>query len=688
LPKIGWLESVAGIPAKIRSHGRFQRGKGVRVLGETANHDYDYAMKQQIAPYGSWDSPITSDLIVAGSVGLTEIALDGKTIYWREDRPTENGRSVIVRWSPDGRIEDVTPPDFSARSRVHEYGGGSFTVVNGEVYFVNFADQRLYHQKPDDAPQPITPEALLRYGDAVPDGRGHLICVREDHTGAGEPANTLVSLDMSGGEDSQTLAAGGDFYSSPRLDPTGHRLAWLTWNHPNMPWDGTELWVAEVRRDGSLKNVTRVVGGAEESIFQPAWSPDGVLHFVSDRTGWWNLYRWRDGRIESLHEMAAEFGLPQWQLGMSTYGFESADTILCVYQQAGVSHLARLNTTDGRLTPLESDYTTIDSIHVGSDFAVFRGSSATWPTSIVRLDLATHAQIPLRQATEIAIESGYLSLPEAIEFPTSGGLTAHAFYYPPHNQDYAAPAGERPPLLTLSHGGPTSATTTSLNWGIQYWTSRGIGVLDVNYGGSTGYGRAYRQRLAGQWGIVDVHDCVNGARYLVEQGRVDGRRLAIRGGSAGGYTTLCALTFHDLFGAGASYFGVSDVEALAKETHKFESRYLDSLIGTYPAEKARYIERSPIHFVDQINAALILFQGLEDRVVPASQAEKMYKAVRAKGLPVAYLPFPGEYHGFRQAENIKRSLDAELYFYSKVFRFELPTPVEPVSIENLPDGSL
>ncbi|HIC94777.1 MAG TPA: S9 family peptidase, partial [Anaerolineae bacterium] len=465
----------------------------------------------------------------------------------------------------------------------------------------------------------------------------------------------------------------------------GTRLAWLTWNHPNMPWDGTELWVAKLRADGSLGRAGRVAGGPRESIFQPEWSPDGILHFVSDRTGWWNLYRWRDGRVEPLTEMEAEFGRPQWVFGMSTYAFESAGRIICAYTRQGTWHLASLDTATRRLEPIETPYTEIAYVRAAPGRAVFLAGSPTEPASIVQLDLATGRIEVLRRSSETAIDPGYLSSPQAIEFPTEGGLTAYAFFYPPRNRDYVAPPDERPPLLVMSHGGPTSAASTTLNLEIQYWTSRGIAVLDVNYGGSTGYGRAYRERLEGRWGIVDVDDCVNGARYLVERGLVDGQRLAIRGGSAGGYTTLCALTFRDVFKAGASYFGVSDLEALTKETHKFESHYLDRLVGPYPERRDLYRDRSPIHFAHRLSCPVIFFQGLEDKVVPPSQAELMVQALRAKGLPVAYVTFEGEQHGLRRAESIKRALDAELYFYARIFGFEPADPVEPVPIENLDD---
>jgi len=639
----------------------------------------------QVAPYGSWKSPITSELIVSETTKLGEIALDGEDVYWSETRPTEQGRTVIVRWTPDGKTADVTPPSFNVRTRVHEYGGGAFAISDGTIYFANFDDQRLYRQEPHLEPQAMTPLGEKRYADfAVDKVRNRLICIQEDHgRGGHDPINALVILGLSGDEEEQLLVSGNDFYSSPRISPDGSRLAWITWNHPNLPWDGSELWVSELAEDGTIGKTRQVAGGENESIFQPEWSPDGILYFISDRTGWWNLYRYYQESVEPVCVMKAEFGRPQWVFNMSTYAFDSAERIVCSYSRDGTWQLATLDCSTGELVDVQTLYSEVWNVRGTKGKVTFCAGSPTQPSSVVRLDLSDRRPHILRRSTLLEIDASYLSIPEAIEFPTERGNTAHAFYYPPKNRDYQPPAGVRPPLLVKSHGGPTGATSTTLAWEIQYWTSRGIAVLDVNYGGSTGYGRVYRERLNGLWGVVDVEDCVNGAQYLVQQGRVDGNRLAIRGGSAGGYTTLCALTFYDVFKAGASYYGISDLEALARETHKFEARYLDRLIGPYPQRRDIYEKRSPIHFPHRLSCPLILFQGLEDEVVPPNQAEMMVEALEAKGLPVAYVPFEGEQHGFRRAQTIKRTLDAELYFYSRVFGFELAEPVEPVEIRNL-----
>ena len=642
-----------------------------------------------VAPYGSWKSPVTSDLIVSATVGLGQIALDGADTYWIELRPAEGGRNCVVRRTPDGNVSDVTPQGFNARTRVHEYGGGDFAVRGGTVYFSNFTDQRVYRQAgAAGAPQPLTPEGKLRYSDLILDAAGgRLYAVREDHTEEGrEAVNAVVVLDAEGpNEDGgRVVVSGNDFYSSPRLSPSGRRLAWLTWSHPNMPWDGSELWVGELNADGTLGASRRVAGGAEESVFQPEWSPGGTLYFVSDRNNWWNIYRLNEGgETEPVYEAEAEFGLPQWLFAMSTYAFASDDAIVCAYARRGDWSLGLLDTRGKTLSRVELPYTDVTYVRADATRAVFRAGSPTMRAAVVELDLKTRGATVLRRASETAVDPAYLSAPRAVEFPTEGGRTAHAFYYPPRNADFAAPEGERPPLLVKCHGGPTSAAASTLRLETQYWTSRGIAVLDVNYGGSTGYGREYRQRLNGEWGVVDVDDCVNGAKFLIEQGEVDPARCVITGGSAGGYTTLNALTFRDTFRAGASHFGVSDLTVFVGDTHKFESRYLERLIGPYPERKDLYYERSSINFTERLSCPVIFFQGLEDKIVPPNQAELMVEALRKKRLPVAYVAFPGEQHGFRKAENIKRALDGEIYFYSRVFGFPLADEVEPVEIENL-----
>jgi dipeptidyl aminopeptidase/acylaminoacyl peptidase len=602
------------------------------------------------APYGSWKSPISSDLIVAQSIGLSEVRLDRGEVYWLESRPQERGRAVVVR---AGR--DLTPPPFNVRTRVHEYGGGAWTLADGVLYFSHDADGRLYRLDPGASdPAPLTPEGAFRYGDGIVDPHGRWIGVREDHTAGGEPVNEIVAVDGAG---VHVLAQGHDFFSSPKLSRDG-RLAYLAWDHPNMPWDGTTLFL-----DGAP-----IAGGPAESIFQPEWSPDGsALFFVSDRTGWWNLYRYdvASAATRAIAPMDAEFGLPQWVLGMYTYDFAGPERIVCSYIRNGVGRLAAIDLTTGAFTPIETPYTDISSLRAHGDRVVFRGAAAALPGSIVQLDLATGSTEVLKKTTTVADDpdlARYFTGVEPLDYP-SEDRTAHALHYPAFNPDYEAPAGETPPLLVKCHGGPTAAASSALDLRIQYWTSRGISVLDVNYGGSTGYGRAYRQLLNGAWGIVDVDDCVNGARFLAVRGLADPARSVITGGSAGGYTTLAALTFRDYFRGGASHYGVSDLAVLARDTHKFESRYMGTLVGT------AFTERSPIAHAGRLNVPVIFFQGDEDMVVPPNQTEMMVDALRAEGTPVGYLLFSGEQHGFRQAANIKRALDAELLFYAvNVFR--------------------
>jgi dipeptidyl aminopeptidase/acylaminoacyl peptidase len=641
-------------------------------------------MNKTIAAYGSWKSPITAEFITAKMIGFGQHCIDGEDIYWSEMRPLEEGRYVIMRRTSTGNTTDCTPPDFNARTTVHEYGGGAFTVHKGIIYFCNFTDQHLYRQSINGVPELLTPGAGYRYADLVVDERrNRIICIREDHTGAGEAVNTIVSVDLHGNDNGTILVEGNNFYSYARLSPDGNKLAWQTWNHPNMPWDGCELWVADVLDDGTLQNADLVTGSASESIFQPAWSPDGILHFVAEPTGWWNLYRWKDGKIEALHPMEAEFGYPQWAFGMSTYAFVSVNKILCSYTQDGLWFLALLETDTKKFTPIESTYTDIAFPRAGNNFGIFFAGSPSQPDSLIRINTETLQMETIKQAFEVTVDTDYLSQAKSISFPTTGGKSAHAIYYAPQNKDYAAPENERPPLMVISHGGPTGATGTTLKYGIQYWTSRGFAVVDVNYGGSTGYGREYRQHLNGNWGIVDVDDCCNAALYLVKEGLADPNRLAIRGGSAGGYTTLACLAFKDVFKAGASHFGLSELEIFVKDTHKFESRYLFSLVGPYPERKDLYYERSPINYIQNFNCPLILFQGDEDKIVPPNQSQLMFEAVRAKEIPVAYVLFAGEQHGFRKSDSIKRALEGELYFYSKIFKFEVADKVEPVQIENL-----
>jgi dipeptidyl aminopeptidase/acylaminoacyl peptidase len=634
-------------------------------------------MPQSIAPYGTWVSPLGAATVAAAGLRLSAVAVDGDNIYWLEGRPTEGGRNALVMRSPDGRTEDVTPRDMNVRTRVHEYGGGAYAVADGVVYFANFQDQRVYRtgaelQASGVAPEPVTPAGEFFYADfAIDRQRQQLICVREDHSRQGEPVNTLVRIPLTGEPSAgEVVAEGYDFYSTPRLSPDGTRLAWIAWRHPQMPWDGTELWVADLTPDGTLTNPRHIAGSATESIYQPGWSPDGVLYFVSDLDGWWKLYRARGDSIEVVVRnpaAAAEFGRPQWVFGTATWAFADPDRIIAAFTRGGRWHLATVHVHTGLLTEVPAGVAPLEWIAATAQHVVLVAGSHERPDVVVRFDLTRFYVEELRRASIVELDAGFISTPEPIEFSTEHGRTAHAFYYAPRNKNFVAPRGDRPPLIVISHGGPTTAAKTTFDLAIQFWTSRGFAVADVNYGGSSGYGRDYRERLKGEWGVVDVADIIHVAQHLVTQGMVDVRKLIVRGGSAGGYTTLAALTFYPgVFAVGASYYGISDVEVLARDTHKFEARYLDTLIGPYPAMKDVYHARSPIHHVDRLACALILFQGLEDKVVPPNQSQMMADAVRAKGLPVEYLTFEGEQHGFRRADTIVRALEAELAFYQRV----------------------
>ncbi len=654
-------------------------------------------------PFGSWPSPISAAMVATQGLRLGSVRLDGDDIYWLEGRPSESGRSVLVRRTPDGRCRDITPAPLNVRTRVHEYGGGACLVSEGVVYFVNFSDQRIYRVSASEpgSPMPLTPEGRWFYADAVSDLlRRRLICVREDHSAEGaEPVTTLVGIATDGVECTagDVLASGYDFYSTPRLSLGATHMSWLCWRHPSMPWDETEVWVADLTVTGALANARHVAGGAGESISQPGWLPDGSLCFASDRDGWWRLYRWREGEavtpILSSPPAGAEFGRPEWVFGTATWAAATGNLLVTSFTRGGRWYLGTIDLALRTLRELPVPLEPLEWLTSTATHAVLVAASPIVADALVRVDLGSGQVEMLRRsapdgAAGGALGPGTCSVPDAIEFPTGDGGTAHAFYYAPRLEGCSGPAGERPPLIVIGHGGPTTATRDTLDLRIQFWTSRGFAVADVNYRGSSGYGREYRRLLRSRWGIADVEDMIGVARFLSADGRVNPRRLIIRGGSAGGYTTLAALTCHpEVFQAGASYYGISDLEVLARDTHKFESRYLDSLVGPYPERRDLYRARSPIHFVDRLACALILFQGLEDQVVPPNQSEMMADAVRRKGLPVAYLVFDGEQHGFRRADTIVRCLESELYFYGAVFGFGMADPIEPPLIDNLPERS-
>jgi dipeptidyl aminopeptidase/acylaminoacyl peptidase len=643
-------------------------------------------MTKIIAPYGAWVSPVSVELMTEAAIGLRGLSVDGQDLYWLEARPSENGRTVLCRRRADGEIEHLTPPPFNVGSRVHEYGGGAYAVAVGVVVVSERADGSVWLIEAGAAPRRIeTPEGC-RYADFEFDlPRRRVLAVREDHRSRPptdpKAAIVVLPLDPDGAE--TILVEGPDFLSSPRVAPGGEGLAWIAWDHPGMPWETTRLFVADVTKDGAVETPRLAAGETPEAIVQPEWSANGTLYFCSDRTGWWNLYALRGTAIEALAPVDAEIGGPHWVFRQRYYDFLTDGRIVAAIVRDGIRTAVLI--ADGKIAPLG-----IGQVHdcpraLGDGLTYIATPPAAPPSICLSPKVDGGAPLVIRRAAPAVLPEETISLGEPVDFATRGG-TGHAFWYPPKNRDYKGPTGELPPLVVLSHGGPTSMTTNSFSLNIQWWTSRGFGVVDVNYGGSTGYGRAYRERLYGQWGVVDVEDCAAAANHLVERGFADAARLVIRGGSAGGFTTLAALTSLNLFKAGASFYGVGDLMLLAKDTHKFESRYLDQLIGPLPQARALYDERSPVHHIDRLSCPVIFFQGEDDKTVPPNQAQTMVEAIAARGLPVAYYSFAGEGHGFRKAETLRRALELELDFYGRVFGFTAPGLNERVAIANMPSS--
>ena len=641
----------------------------------------------KFVPFGAWESPISASEIAAGGTSLQALSASGDSVYLIESRPSEMGRQVLLRLPSRGDFSECTPSNFNTRTRVHEYGGGEYWAHEGVIFAVSFSDQRVYRIDDEESePVAITPRSeianSLRYANGTVSSDGSTIyCVQENHLDPEHILNQIVCFPSDGSIDPRVIFSGTDFVSSPKISPDGLTLTWLSWDHPNMPWDGTQLHMAQINSDGGLSNRKLIAGGSEESITQPTWSPDGVLHFISDRSGWWNLYFFENEEITRLVELDADFAGPDWQFGFSSYDFMADSSVICTYKDRDRDILIKVGREDSVPEKIQNDYSSISDVSVLNDVIYFIGSSPVVPAELVSISLAENTINTLRQSREATIDASFISEAEFIEFDTTESAKSFALFYPPKHAHSQGAPDEKPPLLVMSHGGPTSATSTSYNLAIQYWTSRGIAVVDVNYRGSSGFGRAYRNALRNQWGVFDTADCIAAARFLEQRGDVDGSRMAIRGGSAGGYTTLCALTFHDVFQAGASYYGVADAEILATETHKFESRYLDQLMGPYPAARDVYVSRSPIHYADQIRAAVIVFQGLEDQIVPPAQAELMVDGLVQNKLPHVYMTFRGEQHGFRQAANIIKTLESELSFYGQILGFS-PPGISPIEIVN------
>lgn len=644
---------------------------------------------RHIAAHGSWRSPIDAQLVTAAQNRLGQLVPAGRRLLLLEGRPDEGGRVTLLELDPGSPESptELTPAPISVRTRVHEYGGACVAARDDLVVYVDDRDQRLYRRRRGAKAAAISPAAdgRLRLAEPLIDQhRRRIVAVAESHRGNGEPVNRLVALPLGGGEP-LTLDEGHAFYAYPRLSPDGRRLAWIVWNHPDMPWDATRLMLAELDPEGRPGSVHCIAGAAgDEAVLQPEFLPDGRLCWLSDKTGFWNLWT-ADGHAP-LVPLAKDMGGPLWQLGSRWWApIDAASALGCITEK-GFEQLALLDLESGTAEPLDLPFAAFGELQVVGRTAYCRAAAIDRPAAVIAIDLPSGRHRILREAGPLELSGDWIARPRPISFTSQGGRTAHAFHYPPTNPDIAAPEGERPPLIVRSHGGPTGAASPALKLAYQFWTSRGFAIVDVDYAGSSGYGRAYRRALDGQWGIADVEDCIAAAEHLVAEGLADPERLVISGGSAGGFTTLAALTFHDTFKAGASHYGIGDLEALMRTTHKFESRYLDRLVGPWPEAAELYRARSPIHHTDRLACPLILLQGLEDKVVPPAQALAMRDALRKKHLPVAYLAFPGEGHGFRSAEAQQTALMAEYAFYCRVFAITPADPLPPLEIENLPSG--
>ena len=632
-------------------------------------------------PYGTWESLITSEMLVGGAVRLGEIVTDGDDVWWAESRPDEGGRTVIVR---NGK--DQTDKKTNVRTLVHEYGGSAWSVRNGTLVYSQYLDQRLYRRDKSGDSIPLTPESETQQSYRYADGRitnneDWYVCVRETHTSSDEePSNEIVAVPLDGSQQIRVLVSGPDFVSSPRVSKEGNQIAWVQWNHPNMPWDDTQLCIASLE-EMVLSN-QKVTKSKAESFFQPEWDDQGNLHVVSDRNNWWNLFRVDQSTNEidltSLTDIEAEIGLPQWVFGQSRYAFVG-DEIWFVYREAGIDKLATLS-SNGQFEQIKIDATEIESVTNYQDGIVATVSS--WKAESSVMFINSEEVRPLSKTRDLDIGESWFPVPETFTYQTSDSEKAHALFYSPTNPEYEIHENENPPLIVLAHGGPTGSARRQLQLSIAYWTSRGFGVADVDYRGSTGYGRLYRNRLRNSWGLADVEDCVAVAKHLVAQKKVDKNRLAIKGGSAGGFTVLAALTFHDTFTAGASRYGIADLAILAKDTHKFESRYLDRLVGKWPEDEEIYKQRSPIHHIEQLSTPMVILQGSEDPIVPPNQAHLMAKKLKENDIPHALIEFSDEGHGFRKAPNITKAIESELAFFAQIFNFEPFDDLPKICIES------
>ncbi|WP_420884228.1 prolyl oligopeptidase family serine peptidase [Shewanella chilikensis] len=633
------------------------------------------------AAYGSWVSPLGAAEVYGSASAIGELQSVGDAIYFSESSPAKGGKVGIKRLEKDGSITSVVAPAFGIGSRVHEYGGGDFLGIGQSLFVTKGQDQLFYRIAPNQEALALTPNGT-RHGECISYPKGsRIICVREDHRQPGEPKASLVTINLNFSGEGDIFVDGHDFISSPAINADNTQLAWITWEHPNMPWDNTQLWLGDLNRKGQLTNIRQIAPERKGALMQPLFSPNGVLYFIADYDNWWNLYRLdAKGDIEQVTQLKAEIGGPAWKLGQHAYAFENENTLIASFNKEGDAGLLRLDLQTGVIEVLAADFADIKQVVQGADGVYFVGSRPTPERGIYKV---SGRGTELVYAPKICgLDPRYISRAVNVEFTTKGGDKAHGYFYPPVNGDYQPLPDTRPPLLMMLHGGPTASANRAYDSAIQYWTSRGFAVFELNYRGSTGFGRQYRQSLYGNWGKADVEDAVWAAGFLVDQGWVNAEKLAIRGGSAGGLSVLSALAFHDKFKAGVSYFGISDIEVLGKETHKFESRYLDQLIGPYPEMKAVYRERSPLYHLQGFNEPLLLLQGLEDKVVPPSQSQHIYKALKDKGVPTAFIGIEGEGHGFRQPHNKILALESELVFYGMVFDFTPAGTLPALKLDN------
>lgn len=632
--------------------------------------------------YGTWKSSISSEDLVKDVFRFSFLDVSKTHLYFGEGRPKEKGRVALLSLDLDGKQKELLPDTFNMRSRVHEYGGKSFTVYKDEVFFINNEDQDIYKlDKKGHVPR-ITKQPQYRFGDlcVTPDG-SYLYCVLEDHSKI-LVDNSIARICLKTNE-MQIVASGYDFYGCLAISKDSAKLAFICWKHPNMPWDHTELFIANISEKKGLIDITQIASGA--SIIHPQFTEEGVLYYISDVSSFWNLYSFDGNNSHPVAPVDMEIGGPLWVFGMKKYAFLEDHKIACIGTKKAIDGLYFLDLKTKSYERIDLPFTHFSDLHLFKDSLVFQAASPTHFSCLVKYDLKTNEYEILKEFAKNTIDKEEISIPDAVSFPTEGGKTAYGFYYPPKNKHYHGSKDEKPPVIIHCHGGPTGHTSPTISLNRLYFTSRGFGVFELNYSGSSGYGTAYRERLKKNWGVVDTQDCVNAARYLSEKGLADPNRLIVEGGSAGGFTVLGSLTFSDVFKAGACYYGVSDLEALAQDTHKFEAHYLDNIVGFYPEDKNTYIERSPIRHVEKLSCPVIFFQGTEDKVVPPSQSDVMVEALRKKKIPVSYLLFEKEAHGFRIADTIKTCVEAELFFYGKIFGFTPSDHLKEIEIENLDD---